>query len=95
MKKTSKILPYIQTLYEGIKLRSLPLFNENILYLGSILPDDQINIIKDNFSKKVKHLPCSYIFSKNFLTFMKERQAVENLLINSINETNYSKVLFI
>ena len=95
MKKTSKILPYIQTLYEGIKLRSLPLFNENILYLGSILPDDQINIIKDNFSKKVKHLPCSYIFSKNFLTFMKERQAVEKLLINSINETNYSKVLFI
>ena len=95
MKKTSKILPYIQTLYEGIKLRSLPLFNENILYLGSILPDDQINIIKENFSKKVKHLPCSYIFSKNFLTFMKERQAVEKLLINSINETNYSKVLFI
>ena len=35
LNKVEKYLPYIKTLYEGVKLKSLPLVNKNILYRGS------------------------------------------------------------
>ena len=55
-------LPYIKTLYEGVRLRSLPLANENILYRGSNLTNDEINKIKIYLKNKIEGLPGSIIF---------------------------------
>ena len=93
--KTKNFLPFIKTLYEGLKCNSLPLAYENLLYIGSILSNEEISKIKKYLNKKVKHLPSSIVFSKSFLTFNKDRLATETNLLNIRNETNFSKVLFI
>ena len=87
-------LPYIKTLYEGVRLRSLPLDNENILYCGSKLSNDEINKIKIYLNNKIEGLPSSIIFSKQFFEFFKERRVAEDYLRFTKNK-NISKVLFI
>ena len=52
LNKVEKYLPYIKTLYEGVKLKSLPLANNNILYRGSKISNDEIKKIKDYIKKK-------------------------------------------
>ena len=64
-------LPYIKALYEGVKLKSLPLSKENILYSGTQLENVEINKLKDYISKKNKDLPGSILFSKTLMEFTK------------------------
>ena len=42
LNKSKGLLPYIKTLYEGIKLKSLPLISENQLYCGVAVSDENI-----------------------------------------------------
>ena len=42
-----KYLPYIKTFYEGVRLKSFPLADINILYRGGNLSNDEINKIKN------------------------------------------------
>jgi hypothetical protein len=51
--KRDNYLPYIKVLYEGVKLKSLPLAKKNELYRGSRLPKKEIQNFIDN-SKKQK-----------------------------------------
>ena len=90
-------LPYIKTLYEGVRLRSLPLDNENILYYSSKLSNDEINKIKIYLNNKIEGLPSSIIFSKQFFTFSKDFNEAKHFLrfINKNKNKNISKVLFI
>ena len=90
-------LPYIKVLYEGIKLKSLLMSSNNLLYRGSKISNEEIKIIKEYQEKKIKDLPSSIVFSKSFLSFTKDRKIAENYL-NSIyddKEDKISKVLFI
>ena len=41
-----KYLPFISTLYQGIRTKSLPLCNDNILYGYQIMPNYEIEKIK-------------------------------------------------
>ena len=93
--KTKNFLPFIKTLYEGLKCSSLPLAYENLLYTCAILPNEEISRVKKYLMKKVKHLPSSIVFSKSFLTFNKDRLTTESNLLNIKISTNFSKVLFI
>ena len=88
-------LPYIKTLYEGVRLRSLPLANENILYRGSNLTNDEINKIKIYLNNKIEGLPSSIIFSKQFFTFLKDFNVAKHFLSFKNKNKNISKVLFI
>ena len=88
-------LPYIKTLYEGVRLRSLPLDNENILYRGSKLSNDEIYKIKIYLNNKIEGLPGSIIFSKKFFEFSKDRRVAEYFLRFKNENKNISKVLFI
>ena len=89
-------LPYIKVLYEGIRLKSLPLANNSILYRGSILSNNEIEKIKKYLNNKIEGLPSSIIFSKAFLSFTKDRLIAENFINLNKNKTNeLSKVLFI
>jgi len=70
-------LPYIQVLYEGIKLKSLPLTSNNILYRGTFLSHKEISKIK-NLNNKLPGLPGPIVFTKAFLSFNKERNIALN-----------------
>ena len=89
------VLPYIKILYEGIKLKLLPLLENKILYMSTILSSDEIKNIKNNLTKIIKNLQSSIIFSKNFLIFTKDRLTAEKNLIQSKKDSNFSKVLFV
>jgi len=93
--KRENYIPFIQVLYEGVKLKSLPLGSTNILYRGSQLSSNEIEKIKNYLNNKKINLPAAYVFSKSFLSFSKEKRIALNFL-NSINcNNNLSKVLFI
>ena len=57
-------MPYIQVLYEGIKLKSLPLASNNILYRGTFLSHQEISKIKNYLNNKLPGLPGSIVFTK-------------------------------
>ena len=90
-----KYLPYIKTLYEGVKFQSLPLCKEKKLYRGSKISKKEINIIKTYMQKKIKGLPSSIVFSKSFLSFSKEKENAERFLkMGDINKDLF-RVLFV
>ena len=95
LNKKENYLPFIKTLYEGVKLKSLSLSNEKMLYRGSKISNEEINLIKDYLNKKIEGLPSSIVFSKSFLSFSKDKRIAENFLRGENKNTNLSKVLFI
>ena len=89
-------MPYIKVLYEGIKLQSLNIASNNILYRGSRISKKEIKKIKGNLDKRNSDLPNTIVFSKSFLSFTKEKKISENFLFLTENKNNeLSKVLFI
>ena len=93
--KTQNYLPYIKALYEGIKVKSLSLCSNNILYRGTNLLKKEIGMIKKYLNKKIKDLPGAIVFSRAFLSFSKEKKIAENFLKNNNNNKDLCKVLFI
>ena len=92
--KIEKYLPFIKTLYEGVKLESLPLATDNILYRGSGLANDEINKIQDFLNNK-KDDGKTIVFSKSFLSFSKDKHIAESFLRNVKRNPKLSKVMFI
>ena len=100
--KKEHYLPFIKVLYEGVKLKSLPIANYDELYRGAKLSDEEINKIKTNYDKgKIKGLPGAIIFSKTFLSFSKNLSVAEEFsnqnstVKTKEEEKGLSKVLFI
>ena len=52
LNKSKGLMPFIKTLYNGIKLSGVPLVTEKALYKGVNLSDELIKKIKINFKKK-------------------------------------------
>jgi len=94
-KEKENYLLYIKILYEGIKLKSLPLASNNILYRGSKISNDEIIKIKGFLKNKIKDLPGAIVFSKSFLSFSKDIKVAEKFLNDKIDDENLSKVLYI
>ena len=93
--KKDEYMQYIKILYEGIKLKSLPLASNNILYRGSKITNHEISKIKEYLKIKKDDLPGAIVFSKSFLSFTKDEKVAEKY-INKINDDkNLSKVLYI
>ena len=95
LNKKDNYLSFIKILYEGIKLKSLPLSNSNLLYRGSKIANEEINKIKNYLNLKKEGLPGSIVFSKSFLSFSKEKNMAEKFLKDENKNNNLSKVLFI
>ena len=98
--KKEKFLPYIKILYEGVKLKSLPLASDKILYRGSRISNKEIEDIKKFIKEKKEGLPSSIAFSKGFLSFSKERKEAEKFIendneIDNDKNSDLSKVLYI
>ena len=94
LNKIDNYILFIKTLYEGIKLKALPLSSDKILYRGSKIYNSEIDKIYDYLNKKINGLSCAIVFSKSFLSFSKERIVAESFLLGD-DEINKSKVLFI
>ena len=94
LNKIDKFLFFIKTLYEGVKVKSLPLATDNVLYRGSVITYSEINKIKDYIKNKKEGLPSSIVFSKSFLSFSKDEKQAEIFLEKAEKDNNLSKVLF-
>jgi len=95
LNKTSNYISFIKVLYEGVKLKSLPLSSDKVLYRGSKISNNEINKIQLYLKKKKPYLPGAIVFSRSFLSFSKERSRAEFFLHSSKNIKGLSKVLYI
>ena len=93
--QTKDYLPYIKVLYEGVRLQSLDLESDTILYRGTILSKEEIETIKKYLNNKIKDLPGCIVFAKIFLSFSKNEVIAINCMNRNKNNSNFSKVLFI
>ena len=88
-------ISFVKILYEGVKLKSLTLASDKILYRGSLISDKEIEKIQKNICNKKYGLPGSIVFSRSFLSFSKDRQKAENFMINATPTKNLCRVLYI
>jgi len=96
LNKIDNYLPYIKTLYEGVKLKALPLASNNILFRGSKIENVELRKLKNYLKKKDPNLPGAIGFSKSFLSFSKDRGRAEYFLGDENKFKNKkSKVLYI
>ena len=95
LNKKEKYLSFVKILYEGVKLKSLPLVSDNILYRGSIISNIQVKRIRNYLMRKIKDLPGAIVFSKSFLSFSKERGIAEKFFNFENKNQSLSKVLYI
>ena len=91
-------LSYIQVLYEGVKLKFLPLLDNQIhLYSGTLLPKNEIEKMI-NLMKNKYYFPSGIIiFSKVFLSFYKDYEIASSFLsflMKNEPKENFFKVLF-
>ena len=93
--KRENYLPYIKVLYEGLKLKSLQLTTNNILYKGSKISFYELNKIKNLLNNKKEGLRGPIVFSKSFLTFTKEERIAEYFLPHRNVGENFIGVFFI
>ena len=93
--KTENYLPFIKILYEGAKLKSLPLAGCNKLYRGSLINNIEIEKIKKYLNNKKDDLPAVIVFSKPFLSFSKDLYVAKCFLSGKKEQENLSKILFI
>ena len=83
-KQRKKYLSYIKLLYEGVRLESLPITSNNeILYRGSKISNDEVIKIKKYLKNKIKDLPGAIVFSRSFLSFTKDKKIAEGFLNNT------------
>ena len=93
--KVDKYLPFIKTLYEGVKLGSLPLAKDNKLYRGAKISKDEIDQIKNYKKKKIKTLPYAIVFCRSFLSFSKDKSTADYFLKFENKDKNLFKVLYV
>ena len=93
--KTEKYMTFIKILYEGVKLKSLPLASDNRLYRGTKINKDEIEKINSFLKDKKENLPGVIVFCKPFLSFSKDREVAENFLNYPIYVKNTFKALYI
>ena len=92
-------LIYIKVLYEGLKLKSFKLSEDEVLYRGGKLSNNEIEKIKKdlkdlaNKKKEEKEEPGIIVFSKTFLSFSKEESIAKDFLGD--REKGLNKVIFI
>jgi hypothetical protein len=88
-------ITFIKVLYEGIKLKSLPICSNKKLYRGSKLSNEEIKLIKKYINSKHENLPGAIVFSKTFLSFTKDKTIAEKFLNLEGENSNLSNILFI
>ena len=95
LNKKEKYLSFIKTLYEGVKLKALPLASDKTLYRGSKISKIEIEKINNYLRNKIKDLPGAIVFSKSFLSFSKEQSIAASFMAGENKNKDLFKVLYI
>ena len=95
LNKKEKYLSFIKTLYEGVKLKALPLASDKTLCRGSKLSKIEIEKINNYLRNKIKDLPGAIVFSKSFLSFSKEQSIAASFMAGENKNKDLFKVLYI
>lgn len=77
-------LPLIETIYKGVGDGALKPCKQE-LYSAQYIDYNQISNLLTNNSGKKDNLPIAILFSKSFLTFNKEKEKEQSLLLNQRN----------
>ena len=75
--KYFKYLPYIKTLYEGLKKGALKTCVNIQLYGAQFLSNQEIIDLQIYKQNRIKDLPMSIVFSKSFISFSKDINVAE------------------
>ena len=62
-------MPYITVLYEGLKLKSLPVTSHKVLYRSSEISNDELQLLLNKFNNQNENILTNKIVSKQFLIF--------------------------
>ena len=95
LNKREKYLSYIKTLYEGIKVKALPLSTAQKLYRGTQISKNEIVKLMFNNKKRNNGLPSLIVFSRCLLSLSKDKQVAINFLENQIYNKDLVRVFFI
>ena len=95
LNKREKYLSYIKTLYEGIKVKALPLSTAQKLYRGTQISKNEIVKLMFNIKKRNNGLPSLIVFSRCLLSFSKDKQVAINFFENQIYNKDLVRVFFI
>ena len=90
----SYYMPYVKILYEGVKLKSLPLASDGVLYRGGKISLEEIIKIKECLKNKLEDLPGAIVFSKSFLSFSKNKFTAEYYKNKQSKNKNLFKALY-
>ncbi len=93
-------IPFIKTLYDGLKEGALNTCDEIELYSAQYISQKEINNLLISKQYRLEGLPMSIVFSKSFLSFTKSKNVAEDFYNNfnknamftvkrSIQETNF------
>ena len=97
--RREEYLTFIKTLYEGIKLKALELYNDNeYLYRGCAISNNEIEHILNYLKDKKEGLPGAIVFAKSFLSFSKDEDEAKGFYSRIKEEylknKNLSRVMF-
>ena len=92
--RNDRFLTFIKILYEGVKLKSLPISTSKKLYRGSKISNDELDKIKNSLKKRPPELPSVIVFSKSFLSFSEKIEVAKRFLMPKNENQNLSKVLY-
>jgi len=76
--------PYITVLYEGIKLKSLPVKSNNILYRSTQISNDEFQLLLNKLNNKKENIITNKIISKAFMTFSE----IKEIALRFLRHTN-------
>ena len=79
-------MPYIITLYEGIKLKSLSVISHNILYSNRAISNDELQILLNKFNNKKENILTNKIVSNQFLSSTESEKVAKCFLENIYNK---------
>ena len=71
-------IPFIKTLFDGLKGGALKTCDEMELYSAQYISQEEINNLIISKQHRLQGLPMSIVFSKSFLSFTKSKNVAEN-----------------
>ena len=77
--------PYIQVLYEAVRMQILPVSKDKILYRGDALQQYEIDTIYRYLEKKNQYLHGAIVFAKKFLSFSKKKSLAKDYMNHKKN----------
>ena len=84
--------PFIKMMYKGLQLKSFNLCSNCELYRIALVNNNEIELLKDYFKKKVNNLPSSIFFCKAFLSFSKIKSKTYEFLNKNKQKINENKI---